>query len=67
MNLTHEHKELYRTVKKFVEDEINPHVNDWEAAGIWPAHEIIKKMGNLGLLGISRPVEVRRPGPGLLL
>jgi citronellyl-CoA dehydrogenase len=57
MNLTHEHKELYRTVKKFVEDEINPHVDDWEKAGIWPAHEVLKKMGALGLLGISRPEE----------
>jgi citronellyl-CoA dehydrogenase len=57
MILTHEHKELYRTVKKFVQDEINPHVPEWEAAGIWPAHEIIKKMGDLGFLGICRPVE----------
>ena len=57
MNITHEHKELYRTVKKFVEDEINPHVDEWEKAGIWPAHEVLKKMGALGLLGISRPEE----------
>lgn len=55
MKITHEHKELYRTVKKFVEDEINPHVEAWEAAGIWPAHEVLKKMGTLGLLGINKP------------
>jgi citronellyl-CoA dehydrogenase len=55
MILTHEHKELYRTVKKFVEDELNPHVKEWESAGIWPAHEVLKKMGQLGLLGISKP------------
>jgi citronellyl-CoA dehydrogenase len=55
MILTHEHKELYRTVKKFVEEELNPHVAEWEASGIWPAHEVLKKMGNLGLLGISKP------------
>jgi len=57
MNLTHEHKELYRTVRKFVEDEINPHVKEWEEAGIWPAREVLKKMGALGFLGISKPVE----------
>ncbi len=57
MNITHEHEELYRTTKKFVEEEINPHVEEWEKAGIWPAHEIIKKMGDLGLLGITKPVE----------
>lgn len=57
MQLTHEHQELYRTVKKFVDDELNPHVIEWENAGIWPAHEVLKKMGNLGLLGITKPVE----------
>ena len=57
MIITHEHKELYRTVKKFVEDELNPHVAEWEAAGIWPAREVLKKMGDLGFLGISRPTE----------
>ena len=55
MILTHEHKELYRTVKKFVEDELNPHVAEWEKAGTWPAHEVLRKMGKLGLLGISKP------------
>jgi citronellyl-CoA dehydrogenase len=57
MNITHEHLELYRTTKKFVEDEINPHVDEWEAAGIWPAREVLKKMGDLGLLGVTKPVE----------
>ena len=57
MQLTHEHKELYRTTKEFVEKEINPHVQEWEDAGIWPAREILGKMGALGLLGITKPVE----------
>src|SRR5438067_1096026 len=55
MLLTHEHKELYRTVKKFVTDELNPHIDEWEKAGIWPAREVLKKMANLGLLGIHKP------------
>jgi citronellyl-CoA dehydrogenase len=55
MNITHEHKEIYRTTKNFVEKELNPNVAEWEKAGIWPAHEVLKKMGQLGLLGISRP------------
>jgi citronellyl-CoA dehydrogenase len=58
MQLTHEHLELYRTAKKFVEDELNPHVDEWEAAGIFPAHQVMKRMGELGLLGITKPVEV---------
>jgi citronellyl-CoA dehydrogenase len=57
MILTHEHMELYRTVKKFVQDELNPQVLEWEKAGIWPARAILKKMGDLGLLGITKPTE----------
>jgi citronellyl-CoA dehydrogenase len=57
MQLTHEHQELYRTARKFVQEEINPHVKEWEAAGIFPAHEVMKKLGALGLLGITKPVE----------
>lgn len=55
MILTHEHKEIYRQVKSFVDNELNPNVSEWEKAGIWPAHEVLKKMGSLGLLGIAKP------------
>ena len=57
MQFTHEHKELYRTAKRFVQEELNPHVQEWEEAGIWPAREVLKKLGALGLLGISKPAE----------
>ena len=55
MQFTHEHDELKRTVERFVEQEINPHVDEWEAAGIFPAHEVFKKLGDLGLLGLTKP------------
>ncbi|ULQ45407.1 acyl-CoA dehydrogenase family protein [Flagellatimonas centrodinii] len=55
MIVTHEHTALYNTVKKFVVEELNPHVPEWEQAGIWPAKEVLKKMGALGLLGINKP------------
>jgi citronellyl-CoA dehydrogenase len=58
MQYTHEHQSLYDTTKKFVEAEINPHVQEWEKAGIWPAHAVLKKMGTLGLLGINKPEAV---------
>ncbi|SDE25929.1 acyl-CoA dehydrogenase family protein [Kordiimonas lacus] len=57
MLFTDQHNELRRTVARFVAEEINPHVDEWEAAGIFPAHELFKKMGDLGLLGISKPEE----------
>lgn len=57
MQLTHEHEELRRTYRRVIDEEINPHVNEWEAAQIFPAHEVFKKLGNLGLLGVTKPVE----------
>jgi citronellyl-CoA dehydrogenase len=55
MRFTEEHQQLRRTVREFVEKEINPHVDGWEKAGAFPAHELFKKAGRLGLLGISKP------------
>ncbi len=53
MQFTPEHKQLAETVKRFCEQEINPHVKAWEEAEIFPAHEVFKKMGKLGLLGVK--------------
>ena len=55
MPFTHEHEEIQRTLKRFIDDEINPHVDEWEAAEIFPAHEVFKKLGDLGLLGLTKP------------
>ncbi|MFT4520072.1 MAG: citronellyl-CoA dehydrogenase [Halioglobus sp.] len=55
MLFTEQHNEIRRTVARFVEEELNPHVEDWEEAGEMPCHEIMKKAGNLGLLGIDKP------------
>lgn len=57
MLFTQEHNEIRRTVKNFVENEINPHCDEWERAGTFPMKEIFKKLGDLGLLGISKPEE----------
>jgi citronellyl-CoA dehydrogenase len=58
MQVTHEHRQIYDTTKRFVVEELNPHVEEWEKAGIFPAREVFKKMGNLGLLGICKPEDV---------
>ncbi len=42
-----------RTVREFVNNEINPYADEWEAAGTFPAHELFAKMGKLGLLGLG--------------
>ncbi|MDD2977697.1 acyl-CoA dehydrogenase family protein [Aquabacterium sp.] len=53
MQFTAEHLALSDTVKRFVENEINPYSDEWEEAGHFPAHEVFKKLGDLGLLGIK--------------
>ncbi len=55
MQLTHEHEELQRNLKRFIDDEINPHVDEWEAAEQFPAHEVFRKLGQLGFLGLTKP------------
>jgi citronellyl-CoA dehydrogenase len=55
MQFTQEHQEIRRTVERFVENELNPHVDEWEEAGAFPAHEVFRKLGDLGLLGLSKP------------
>jgi alkylation response protein AidB-like acyl-CoA dehydrogenase len=55
MQFTHEHREIQNTLKRLIDEDINPHVDEWEEAGIFPAHEVFKKLGNLGLLGLTKP------------
>jgi citronellyl-CoA dehydrogenase len=57
MKFTPEHRQLEDTVIKFVDKEINPFVAEWEAAEQFPSHELFKKLGNLGLLGLKYPEE----------
>ena len=55
MKYTQEHEEIRRTMKKFIDAEINPNVDAWEEAEQFPAHEVFKKLGNLGMLGLTKP------------
>ena len=55
MQFSQEHQELRRTVERFVERELNPFVDEWEEAGIFPAHDVFRKLGELGLLGLNKP------------
>ncbi len=47
-----DHDMVRRAVRDFVNKEINPHVDEWEEAGIAPLKKLFKKMGKLGFLGI---------------
>ncbi|GAB2454881.1 acyl-CoA dehydrogenase family protein [Comamonas humi] len=55
--MTPEHIALQDSVRKLIEREIEPYVDEWEAAEIFPAHEVFKKLGSAGMLGVNKPVE----------
>ena len=38
-----------RTLRKIIETDINPFTPEWEEAKIYPAHKIMKTLGNAGL------------------
>jgi citronellyl-CoA dehydrogenase len=55
MQFSHEHEQIRRTLRRFIDEEINPHVDEWEAAELFPAHEVFGRLGELGLLGLTKP------------
>ncbi|MDR0214601.1 MAG: acyl-CoA dehydrogenase family protein [Comamonas sp.] len=55
MQWTHEHLEVRKTLKRYIDEQINPHVDEWEEAEIFPAHKVFKGLGDLGLLGLTKP------------
>ena len=55
MRFTEEHQQLRKTVRDFVDKEINPHMEVWEREGLFPAHALFGKLGKLGLLGVNKP------------
>lgn len=57
MKFTEEHEQLRDSMRKFIDREINPHAEAWEDAEQFPAHELFKKLGDQGYLGISKPPE----------
>src|SRR5438552_6957758 len=57
MLFTADHAEPRRILQKFIAAEINPFVDEWEKADIFPAHELFRKLGDLGFLGLNKPVE----------
>ena len=42
MKFTPEHEALRQTWKTLIDREINPHVDQWEKDGQFPAHELFK-------------------------
>ena len=53
MQWTDEHRQFRKLVRDYVEAEINPHADEWEAAGMMPLHQIFGEMGRLGFFGVE--------------
>ena len=62
MLFTSEHEDVRRSLQKFIASDINPYVDESENADIFLAHELFKKLGDLGFLGLNKPVEFRGQG-----
>jgi alkylation response protein AidB-like acyl-CoA dehydrogenase len=61
--LTEEQRQLQSAVRAFAEGEIAPHVSEWDEASEFP-HEVVKKLGEMGLLGVIFPEELGGAGMG---
>ncbi|TAK83743.1 MAG: acyl-CoA dehydrogenase [Aquabacterium sp.] len=57
MQFTAEHRQIADTVRRFVQTELNPHIPEWEKAEEFPSHQVFKRMGELGLLGVKYETE----------
>ena len=53
---TDEHQQLRASIRAWVDDELVPHVPDWEEAGFFP-DDVFRRAGELGFLGLSVPEE----------
>lgn len=53
---TEEHEMFRKTVRDFVQKELAPHAEEWNAAEEFP-REVFTRMGELGLFGIRYPEE----------
>ena len=60
-----EHDALRESVRSFMENEVTPHVDEWEEAGDFP-RDLYTRMGSLGFLGLKYPEEFGGSGPDLL-
>jgi acyl-CoA dehydrogenase len=49
-----EHEMLRSQIRRFLQDEVRPHADQWEQEGRVP-REVLRKMGALGLFGIAYP------------
>jgi citronellyl-CoA dehydrogenase len=50
---TDDHELFRRTVREVLARAVEPHVDEWEEAGTFPAHDVFRALGDAGLLGLE--------------
>jgi hypothetical protein len=55
--------EIKRIVQEFAENEIRPHVMEWDESQTFP-HDVLMKLGELGFMGVLIPSEYGGAGLG---
>jgi alkylation response protein AidB-like acyl-CoA dehydrogenase len=63
--LPEELREIQRTVREFVAEEVRPRAREWDEKGEFP-WEVVRKLGPLGIMGIAVPEEYGGAGMGAL-
>ena len=53
MHFTEEHDAFRKVVRDFVDREINPYCDQWEADGFFDAHALFPKLADLGAFGLE--------------
>jgi len=61
--LTEEQEALRKEVRSFAAKEVAPHVSEWDEGSIFPA-AVVKKLGEMGLMGVIFPEELGGAGMG---
>ncbi|KAK6182740.1 hypothetical protein SNE40_010354 [Patella caerulea] len=52
-----DHIQLQQSLRKIIDQEINPYVDQWEKDGHFPAKTVFKKLGSAGFLGVTKPTD----------
>jgi citronellyl-CoA dehydrogenase len=53
MLFTADHEAFRQSARGVLEREVRPHAQEWEDAGIFPAHQLFKALAAAGLLGLE--------------
>src|SRR5438552_4821935 len=64
-NYSEELLEIKRIVRDFAESEIRSHVHEWDEKQIFP-QDVLKKLADLGFMGVLVPTEHGGAGRGYL-